>query len=401
MAPSAAPSSAPSSNKSGSLPAAASLVEAPDAARAATLPPGSTAADVGAPSDATRVGYLTKHGGGQGCFSRKNWKRRYFVLRKNRLSYHGGPGAPELGVIYITPDTGLELSTYKDAKRMVIIITPIRTYHCISDSTDDARDWLTALRTVRSSTSASSLLPDEATQAGSLDRQSSRRSGRARAGSAPDSRAKPKAMGKRLGAAKLQLEVTFERTGDQPLGFRIASTDDDGTLIHIVRDVVADGPAALAGIEKNDILMSANGTQLTGLPHPDATAVLKAASGRLALELARKPKHKKRGVEPLSATATPTAAEPVAASAPATLPVPAPAVPAADDQAADAAPPAAADSAEPVTSPASPTSPTSPLTEEERAERLRRMREARMERKSSKQLELMEVLSIIDNLEED
>lgn len=336
----------------------------------------------------TRTGYLTKHGGGQGCLSRKSWKRRLFALQGNKLAYMVGPDMPVLGAIFITPDTGLEIANYKDSKRMLVIITASRTFHCISDSSDDARQWLAVLKQVRgmsgelvSATPAAISPPSTAV-------------------SSPGSTTSPAASSsprKRINVnAQLQLELRVTRTPEEPMGLSIATADDADTTFHVVREVAPGSPAALAGVEKHDLLLKVNATELSGLSHDRAAAIIKSESGTVSFLVARKPPKTKKTP---SASPDKSASSSVSASVHTASPAP----PAEGSKAASLSSalfeaPATADNS----TPASPAPQTgTEENAEERAERLRKMKEARMERKSSKQMEILEVLSIIDNLKED
>lgn len=51
--------------------------------------------------EALKSGWLSKKGGGHGTLSRRNWKKRFFVLKDTSLKYydHDGDNAKLLGVV--------------------------------------------------------------------------------------------------------------------------------------------------------------------------------------------------------------------------------------------------------------------------------------------------------------
>lgn len=102
--------------------------------------------------DALKCGWLMKKGGGTTTLSRRNWKRRWFVLKDNILTYHETDveGAKSLGTIDIRNairivDDGVKENGFS-------IITENRTYHVIAENTNDWNHWFNILNRVHRAT---------------------------------------------------------------------------------------------------------------------------------------------------------------------------------------------------------------------------------------------------------
>lgn len=90
-----------------------------------------------------REGFLTKRGQ-----TIQSWKRRWFVLSENKLSYYASQRDPSpLGVImldYCTVTDGDEKELGK--KFSFELFTPDRTFYFAADSEQDLADWMSVLR---------------------------------------------------------------------------------------------------------------------------------------------------------------------------------------------------------------------------------------------------------------
>lgn len=105
-----------------------------------------------------KAGWLTKQGAGMFAgaagqkgsglaqlFSRKSWKRRYFVLQDTMLKYYKRDTAlPQdvLGYINLTSDCLVEDNEGKS----FFVHTPYRIYSAIADTPEDAKEWIAILR---------------------------------------------------------------------------------------------------------------------------------------------------------------------------------------------------------------------------------------------------------------
>ncbi|XP_065839578.1 unconventional myosin-X-like [Oscarella lobularis] len=100
-----------------------------------------------AKQDFVRAGWMEKKGGGTGTLSRRNWKKRFFVLRDDRkLSYYekDEEGAKLLGVINIAEAKDI-LEHGPKANSLGIEVIG-RTYHIIAESEEDCRGWVSVLK---------------------------------------------------------------------------------------------------------------------------------------------------------------------------------------------------------------------------------------------------------------
>jgi len=102
--------------------------------------------------DALKCGWLMKKGGGTTTLSRRNWKRRWFVLKDTILTYHETDmdGAKSLGTIDIRNairivDDGVKENGFS-------ILTENRTYHVIAENTNDWNQWFNILNRVHRAT---------------------------------------------------------------------------------------------------------------------------------------------------------------------------------------------------------------------------------------------------------
>ncbi|XP_057292691.1 unconventional myosin-X-like isoform X2 [Hydractinia symbiolongicarpus] len=97
---------------------------------------------------ALKSGWLMKKGGGTGTLSRRNWKRRWFVLKDTLLTYHDSDqdGAKTLGTIDLRSCRQIVDSSQKD--NALSIIMPERTYHFTTESPQDWNDWFSILNRV-------------------------------------------------------------------------------------------------------------------------------------------------------------------------------------------------------------------------------------------------------------
>eukprot|EP00043_Microstomoeca_roanoka_P005329 m.55064 g.55064 ORF g.55064 m.55064 type:complete len:869 (-) comp12919_c4_seq1:103-2709(-) len=100
-------------------------------------------------------GWLTKQGGGTRMLSRKNWKRRWFILQGNQLTYHKNnmyivshPPAEvrqhATGSINLADATAIE--PWEGKPYGFVIITAQRTYYIYAASKEETTIWLKKLR---------------------------------------------------------------------------------------------------------------------------------------------------------------------------------------------------------------------------------------------------------------
>ncbi len=104
----------------------------------------------------TPAGWLTKQGGGTTTFSRKNWKRRWFILQLPSLMYLESPHASDpLGVIPISSITAVSriASSFTSAasheEYIFSVQTAGRTYYMQGESVHHAQQWVWALAAAR------------------------------------------------------------------------------------------------------------------------------------------------------------------------------------------------------------------------------------------------------------
>jgi RAC serine/threonine-protein kinase len=95
------------------------------------------------PIMADKTGYLTKEGG-----RFKTWKKRWCVLKNNRIYYSKKQNSGELGIINLddVADEGVVVSKRKTKKNLLEIPTPKRTYYASAPSETDMRDWIDAIK---------------------------------------------------------------------------------------------------------------------------------------------------------------------------------------------------------------------------------------------------------------
>ncbi|XP_030066757.1 unconventional myosin-X-like [Microcaecilia unicolor] len=101
--------------------------------------------------EALKSGWLYKKGGGKSTLSRRNWKRRWFVLREMKLIYFENDSEEKLkGTIDIRNVKGI--MDIHEKENSLDIVTEDRIYHIIADSPEDASDWFNVLSRVHSAT---------------------------------------------------------------------------------------------------------------------------------------------------------------------------------------------------------------------------------------------------------
>ena len=90
-----------------------------------------------------KSGYLTKRGEGL-----RTWKRRWFVLRVDALTYYAMVGAtsPKGSILF---EGGVALSPHSGKKpHCLSIITPKRTYYLAAKDEEERNAWFSALANV-------------------------------------------------------------------------------------------------------------------------------------------------------------------------------------------------------------------------------------------------------------
>ncbi|XP_032387774.1 unconventional myosin-X [Etheostoma spectabile] len=101
--------------------------------------------------EALKQGWLHKKGGGSSTLSRRNWKRRWFVLRQSKLMYFENDGEDKMkGVLDM--HNAKEIIDNTGKENGINIVMPERTYHLIAESAEDASQWFSVLSQVHGST---------------------------------------------------------------------------------------------------------------------------------------------------------------------------------------------------------------------------------------------------------
>lgn len=102
--------------------------------------PKAGAGAAGRAGEALKSGYLTKRGEGL-----RTWKRRWFVLRADSLTYYAMVGAPTAkGAIAF--EGGVALSPHSAKKAHCFsVITPRRTYYLAAKDEEERNAWYAAL----------------------------------------------------------------------------------------------------------------------------------------------------------------------------------------------------------------------------------------------------------------
>ena len=94
------------------------------------------------PSINSKEGYLTKQG-----MIRKNWKRRWFILRNNILSYYKSKlSAKPIGRLDISLAGAVEYDNSKEKEYCFRIELPHRTFYMHAGSAEDCDNWVELLR---------------------------------------------------------------------------------------------------------------------------------------------------------------------------------------------------------------------------------------------------------------
>jgi myosin X len=92
-----------------------------------------------------------KKASGSGTLGRRNWKRRYFVLRGKTITYYSEDdleSAKPLGVIELNDVTGV-IEEGGSKEHSFGLITQARTYHLTAETDVDRREWVEFIRRVR------------------------------------------------------------------------------------------------------------------------------------------------------------------------------------------------------------------------------------------------------------
>ena len=106
-----------------------------------------------------RRGWLEKKGGGTSVFGRSNWKKRFFVLELNVLSYFDKEDdVKSLGDIPIGPDTKITIEGSE-----FTIATKDRNFQCKAENLAESTSWVTTLRMAKSSQGDSEVQPASST----------------------------------------------------------------------------------------------------------------------------------------------------------------------------------------------------------------------------------------------
>lgn len=92
-------------------------------------------------SSVTKEGWVTKRGG-----TFKTWKKRWFVLQGNVISYYENkPNKKLKGTIELTDDCGAEIATKADCRRQPsfkIRVPAVRTYYVVAESEVERKAWV-------------------------------------------------------------------------------------------------------------------------------------------------------------------------------------------------------------------------------------------------------------------
>lgn len=103
-------------------------------------------------------GWLTKQGGGSTVLSRKNWKRRWFILQMHQLTYHKSNvltvsntmtevRARATGLIDLRKVRAIE--PWDGKKHGFCIVTRERVFYMHADTADDRTRWIRKLRAAK------------------------------------------------------------------------------------------------------------------------------------------------------------------------------------------------------------------------------------------------------------
>lgn len=77
----------------------------------------------------------------------KNWKKRWFVLDGNALSYYEKPGKKHLGTIDLSKATSVDVNNdLKNKNSFKIVLPNVRTYIIVAENEKDCSDWMNILK---------------------------------------------------------------------------------------------------------------------------------------------------------------------------------------------------------------------------------------------------------------
>ncbi|EGG17078.1 hypothetical protein DFA_08060 [Cavenderia fasciculata] len=98
-------------------------------------------------NDIAKEGYLVKRG-----HIRKNWKVRWFQLKRNRLTYSKSPKENKINELVLTPDTEIDIATSMKRTNCFQIKIPLDKskdkhliFYCSAQSPDELESWIHAL----------------------------------------------------------------------------------------------------------------------------------------------------------------------------------------------------------------------------------------------------------------
>jgi hypothetical protein len=94
---------------------------------------------------------MVKQGGGTTTFSRKNWKRRWFILTPVAMAYYETDivtNAKPCGTITLDTVTNVQFAN-EDGQHSMSVTTPARVYHFNLESEVDVGEWVFALGAAR------------------------------------------------------------------------------------------------------------------------------------------------------------------------------------------------------------------------------------------------------------
>lgn len=91
-----------------------------------------------------KSGFLTKEG-----VVRKNWKKRWFVLRANELTYYKSQkdeSKKGQGAITVREVTTVSPSNYKNKQYCLAVATPKRTFYLVAENNGEMQSWKEAIQ---------------------------------------------------------------------------------------------------------------------------------------------------------------------------------------------------------------------------------------------------------------
>lgn len=130
-----------------------------------------------------KEGWMTKQGG-----KIKTWKKRWFTIVGQTVSYYDKPGKKLMGTLDLALATGVESAPEcKKQPAFKVIIPSARTYYIVANTQEECQDWINAMKSAMSGGSKPSATPSSGTPAPAAAPAAAAPA----AGAAPSSKPKP------------------------------------------------------------------------------------------------------------------------------------------------------------------------------------------------------------------